>query len=57
MSVIRRLVSEAPAFMSPGALLALEIDPAVASAVRRLLPDAAIEQDIQGLERFCFWRR
>jgi release factor glutamine methyltransferase len=57
MSIIRRLVSEAPAFMSPGALLALEIDPAVVSAVRRLLPDAAIELDIQGLERFCFWHK
>jgi release factor glutamine methyltransferase len=57
MSVIRRLVREAPAFMSPGALLALEIDPAIASAVRRLLPDAEIEKDNQGLERYCFWSR
>jgi release factor glutamine methyltransferase len=57
MDVIRRLVSEAPAFMSPGALLALEIDPAVADSVRALLPDAEIEKDNQGLERFCFWRK
>jgi release factor glutamine methyltransferase len=57
MSVIKRIIREAPAYMRPGALLALEIDPAVAIAVRRLLPDAVIEQDIQGLERFCFWSR
>jgi release factor glutamine methyltransferase len=57
MDVVGRLVREAPAFMSPGALLALEIDPAIASAVRRLLPDAAIEHDVQGLERYCFWFR
>jgi release factor glutamine methyltransferase len=55
MDVIRRVVSEAPAFMSPGALLALEIDPAIANCIRLLLPDAKIENDDQGLERFCFW--
>lgn len=57
MDVVRRLVSETPAFMSPGALLALEIDPAIVSRVRRLLPDAVVERDIQGLERYCFWRK
>jgi len=57
MSVIQRIIRESPAFMTAGALLALEIDPAIVSAVRRLLPDAVIEQDIQGLERFCFWSR
>ena len=57
MDCIRPMLKQAPAFLSPAGLLAVEIDPAVARAVRAQLPEATIEQDWQGLDRYLFWTR
>jgi release factor glutamine methyltransferase len=56
MAVVGPIISQSPGFMTSGGLLALEIDPAIGEQVRTLLPDAQIEQDWQGLDRYCFWQ-
>jgi HemK-like putative methylase len=57
MATISRIIQAAPEYMAPGALLAIEIDPAVAASLQALLPDAEVEHDVQGLARYCFWRK
>ena len=61
LEVIRRIVAEAPRWLSPGGLLALELDPAQAAQAVRLseaagLLGARVENDLAGLPRLLLAR-
>lgn len=56
LAVVRRLVAEAPRWLSPGGLLAFELDPLQAAEAARLceaagLAGAAVQRDLAGLDR------
>jgi release factor glutamine methyltransferase len=56
LDVVRKIVSQAPAFMKPGAFLALELDPSQCAAVTTLLIDAGFQsattrRDLSGNDR------
>jgi release factor glutamine methyltransferase len=51
---IRPILTRGPQYLAPGGLLAMEIDPAVSRAIRQEFPEVGIEQDWQGLDRYCF---
>ena len=56
LAIIRRVVAEAPRWLSPGGLLAVEIDPMEANEALQLcaaagLRDARVEKDLARLER------
>lgn len=57
MHLLRRFVSEAPAFLRAGGLMAAEIDPAVSKLLRIEFPEVEIEQDYQGMDRYLFWQK
>ena len=61
LDVLRRLVAEAPRWLEPGGLLALELDPSQAQTVAALaaaagLVDARVERDLAGLARLVLAR-
>lgn len=61
LEVIRRVVAEAPRWLLPGGLLAIEIDPPQASAVQDLFKLAGfvrikVQNDLAGLARHVFGR-
>jgi release factor glutamine methyltransferase len=61
LSVIRRIAAEAPAWLLPGGLLAVEIDPEQARVVQDLFGSAGflrvkVQNDLAGLARHVFGR-
>jgi release factor glutamine methyltransferase len=54
MKYIRPILTQAPKYLACGGLLAMEIDPLVSAEVRRAAPEVVIENDLPGLERYCF---
>ena len=56
LSVVRRLVADAPRWLAPGGLFATEIDPGQAAAVVALCAEAGLRgaevvRDLAGLDR------
>lgn len=62
IDILKRIVTEAPAWMRPGAFLGVEIDPAQGDAVQALCEKRGMEkvrvvQDLGGLDRFAVARK
>ncbi|HVE83578.1 MAG TPA: peptide chain release factor N(5)-glutamine methyltransferase [Myxococcales bacterium] len=62
LDLLRRVVREAPPFLKPGGLLALEIGETQGEAVRALLTEAgytqvSVEKDLERRDRHAFGRR
>lgn len=57
VEVVEMLLRRGPDFLAPGGLLALEIDHTQGDFVRRRLPGAEVEYDLQGAVRYLFYSR
>ncbi|MEO0079303.1 MAG: peptide chain release factor N(5)-glutamine methyltransferase [candidate division WOR-3 bacterium] len=55
--IVKMLLEQAPLFLRPGGLLALEIDHTQGRLVRALVPDVVIERDLAGRIRYAFLKR
>lgn len=53
-NIIKRIIEQAPNYLAPNGLLALEIDPRQADLILAISPVAQFEKDNQGLIRYAF---
>jgi release factor glutamine methyltransferase len=52
--IIKRIIVQAPAYLSHDGLLAMEVDPRQEKLIRGLVPDAQFEKDNQDFTRYTF---
>jgi release factor glutamine methyltransferase len=55
--IINMLIQQAPDFLKPGGLLALEIDATHRNFITSRLAGARVETDIYGQTRYAFWQK
>ncbi len=52
--IIKRIIEQAPNYLAPNGLLALELDPRQAEFILAISPAAQFEKDNQGMTRYAF---